>query len=868
MTPGKITPSRRQYLEFKAQFPDAIVMFRLGDFYEMFDEDAEIAARELDLVLTSRPFSKEQRAPMCGVPHHAVDGYIARLVEKGYHVAVVEQIGNQPVNGITPREVSRVITPGTVIDDGMIPDTRHNYLLALAPEPTPHGDGWAAVGLAYVEISTGEFAATQFSGRDAALHVTEELARLEPRELLLPQAWAQRGISLPEGVHVTPLPDHHFAARTARQTLREHFQVSTLAGFGLRNKPLAVRAAGAALAYVQDTQRGALEQLQTLRTYSLDEFMTLDAATRRNLELTETMRGGKRRGSLLAVLDRTTTAMGARLLRTWLGQPLLDRAQLEARLNAVEAFHQAGTLRAEVRATLAHVADLERLTNRLLARRVGPRALLGLAESLEVVPTLRALVADVPALASVYEALDPCADVAQAIRTALVDEPPALMNSIGVFRAGYAAELDAVIEASRDAKAWIAGLEDAERERTGIKNLKVGYNKVHGYYIEVSKANTQRVPPEYERRQTLVNAERYITPELKEYEALIFNADERQLEIEQRLFEELCAQVRGRAGAMLRTAAALAYLDVFSALAEVAAREGYVRPQLTDEDVLIVRDGRHPVVEKMLTGERFVPNDTHFDENERLHIITGPNMAGKSTIIRQVALIVLLAQVGSFVPAREATIGLADRIFTRIGAQDEIHAGQSTFMVEMTELALILRHATRRSLIVLDEIGRGTSTYDGMAIARAVVEYLHNHPRLGARTLFATHYHELTALADILPGVVNYNVAVAEDGEGIVFLHKLMPGGTDRSYGIHVAQLAGVPKAVVKRAREILRELEEAGGDFVIQPREVAEGPQQLSFFQADTEPLIAFLQDLNVDELSPLDALTKLYELKRLLGE
>ncbi len=868
MPQGKITPSRRQYLEFKAQFPDAIVMFRLGDFYEMFDEDAEIAARELDLVLTSRPFSKEQRAPMCGVPHHAVDGYIAKLIEKGYHVAVVEQVGNQPVNGITPREVARVVTPGTVIDDGMIPETRHNYLLALAPQPNKRGDGWAAVGLAYVEISTGEFAATQFSGKDAALHVAEELARLGPREVLLPQAWADYPIGWPEETHITPLPDHYFAARVARQTLHEHFGVSTLAGFGLRNKPLAVCAAGAALAYVQETQRGAVEQLQTLHSYSLDEFMTLDAATRRNLELTETLRGGKRRGSLLAVLDRTTTPMGARLLRTWLGQPLLDRGQLEARLDAVEAFYQAGTRRAEVRATLGHIADLERLTNRLLARRVGPRALLALAQSLEVVPTLRALIADVPVLASVYDALDPCADVTQAIRAALVDEPPALMNSIGVFRAGYSAELDAVIEASRDAKDWIAGLEARERERTGIKNLKVGYNKVHGYYIEVSKANAHNVPSDYERRQTLVNAERYITPQLKEYEALIFSADERQLEIEQRLFEELCARVRERASAMLRTAAALAHLDVFAALAEVAAREGYVRPQLTDDDVLTVRDGRHPVVEKTLQSERFVPNDTHFDAQERIHIITGPNMAGKSTIIRQVALIVLLAQVGSFVPAREATIGLVDRIFTRIGAQDEIHAGQSTFMVEMTELALILRHATRRSLIVLDEIGRGTSTYDGMAIARAVVEYLHNHPRLGARTLFATHYHELTALADILPGVSNYNVAVAEDGEGIVFLHKLMPGGTDRSYGIHVAQLAGVPKAVVRRAREILRELEEAGGDFVIQPREQAEGPQQLSFFQVDTEPLVAFLRELNVDELSPLDALTKLYELKRLLGE
>jgi DNA mismatch repair protein MutS len=449
-----------------------------------------------------------------------------------------------------------------------------------------------------------------------------------------------------------------------------------------------------------------------------------------------------------------------------------------------------------------------------------------------------------------------------------VDDPPATMNAVGVFRHGYSPELDQVIAASRDAKDWVAGLEETERTRTGIRSLKVGFNKVFGYYIEVSHANAEKVPEDYIRKQTLVNAERYITPDLKDYEALILNAEERLLEIEQRLFEELCDQVRARSQALLRTARGLAALDALASLAEVAARDNYVRPVLTGEDVLDIRDGRHPVVERMLKGERFVPNDTHFDEGERLHIITGPNMSGKSTIIRQVALIVLMAQIGSFVPAREATIGLADRIFTRIGAQDEIHAGQSTFMVEMVELALILRHATRRSLIVLDEIGRGTSTYDGMAIARAVVEHLHNNPRLGARTLFATHYHELTELANILPGVANYNVAVAEEGDSVVFLHKLMPGGTDRSYGIHVAQLAGIPKAVINRANDILKELEAAGADFVIQPREQPDGPIQLSFFQTDPDPVIEFIRDLKVDELSPLDALTKLYELKRLVGE
>jgi len=864
---AKVTPSRQQYLDFKKQFPDAIVMFRLGDFYEMFDADAETAARELDLVLTGRPVSKGERVPMCGVPHHAVDGYVARLIEKGYHVAVVEQVGDEPINGLTPREVSRVVTPGTVMEPAMLPEARANYLLALAPEANPGGAGWTAVGLAYADISTGEFCAAQLVGEGAALGVVEELARLEPREVLLPAVWA-RSVTVPPRSHITPVPDFRFEHNFARQSLLDHFQVSTLDGFGLHDKPLAVRAAGAVLAYLEETQRGTLAQLDRIRTYSTASFMVLDAATRRNLELTETIREGRKRGSLLDVLDRTVTPMGARLLRAWIGQPLLERKRLEARLDAVAALHESGAARAAVRDGLRQVSDLERLTNRLLARRAGPRDLRALAETLAAVPALREEVASVPALVSIHAALDPCADAAEWIERALVDDPPALHNAPGVFRPGYCDELDQIVERSRGAKEYVAGLEEVERARTGIKSLKVGFNKVFGYYLEVSHANAERVPDDYIRKQTLVNAERYITPELKEYEALILNAEERLLEVEQRLFDELCGRVAERSEALLTTARALAHLDALASLAEVAAREGYVRPALADADVLDIREGRHPVVERMLRGERFVPNDTHFDAHERLHIITGPNMAGKSTMIRQVALIVLLAQIGSFVPAREATIGLADRIFTRIGAQDEIHAGQSTFMVEMIELSNILAHATRRSLIVLDEVGRGTSTYDGMAIARAVVEHLHNNPRLGARTLFATHYHELTELSNILPGVANYNVAVAEEGDSVVFLHKLMPGGADRSYGIHVAQLAGIPKAVINRANEILKELEAAGGDFVIKRREQPDGPVQLTFFQTQPDPIVQFVRDLKVDELSPLDALTKLYELKRLVGD
>ena len=865
---AKVTPSRQQYLDFKAQFPDAIVMFRLGDFYEMFDADAETASRELDLVLTGRPVAKGERVPMCGVPHHAAEGYIARLVEKGYHVAVVEQVGSEPINGLTPRAVARVVTPGTVMEPGMLADRRNNFLLALAPEADGHGSSWSAVGLAYVDISTGDFGVTQLDGERATMGVVEELARLEPREVLLPASWSERGVKLPAGSHLTPVQDYRFEHSLARQALLDHFEVATLDGFGVQDKPLAVRAAGAILAYLQDTQRGTLAQLTTMRSYTTSQFMTLDAATRRNLELTETIREGRKRGSLLDMLDRTVTSMGARLLRTWIGQPLLDRAGLESRLDAVEALHDSGTARAAVREALKAVSDLERLTNRLVVGRAGPRDLLALADSLAAVPEVAAAIMEMPALEGVAQLLDPCPDVEDLIRRAIVDDPPATLNTTGVFRRGFSDELDDVITRSRSAKDWVAELEESERARTGIKTLKVGYNRVFGYYLEVSRAQTDNVPENYIRKQTLVNSERYITPELKDYEALILNAEERLSEIEDRLFHELCAQVITRAETLLRTARALAHLDAFAGLAEVAAREGYVRPVLAEDDVLDIQDGRHPVVERLLRGERFVPNDTHFDADERLHIITGPNMAGKSTIIRQVALIVLLAQIGSFVPAASATIGLTDRIFTRIGAQDEIHAGQSTFMVEMVELALILAHATPHSLIILDEIGRGTSTYDGMAIARAVVEYVHNSPRLGARTLFATHYHELTELANILPGVRNYNVAVAEEGDEVVFLHKLMPGGANRSYGIHVAQLAGVPKAVTNRATEILEELEEAGSDFKIRPAEEAGGPVQLSFFQAKLDPVLDEIRKMKIDEMSPLDAITKLYELKRLVGD
>jgi DNA mismatch repair protein MutS len=871
---AKVTPLRQQYLDIKAQYPDCILFFRLGDFYETFDEDAEIASRELDITLTSRPTSpgdNGSRIPMAGVPHHALENYIARLIDRGFHVAVCDQIGDVTGRGPVERAVTRVMTPGTVIEPELLPEKRASYLLALVPFGDVDAGAWQQAGIAYVDISTGEFAATQLEGTNTGVLVLEELARLNPREVIMPESWAARGVTLPEGIHLSPVADWRFDFDTAGQILRDHFRVKTLDGYGLGEIPCGVCAAGAILFYLRDTQRNSLAQLTTIRAYNTASFMVLDQFTRRNLELTETIRGRSTRGSLLDVLDRTMTAMGARLLRTWINQPLLEIERLNARLDAVEALTASHAIREDLRTALRSISDMERLTNRLLIGRSGPRDLLALRESLGLVPHLRALIEPLNALRALHERLDPCDDVYERIGAAINDEPPATLNTIGVIRPGYAQELDDILERTRAARDWIANLEEVERKRSGLPKLKVSYNKVFGYYIEVSRAQAENVPDDYIRKQTLVNAERFITPELKEYETLVLNAEEQILEVERRLFDELCRQLSQSSQRLIQTARALAHLDAFLSLAEVAVREGYVRPALTKDDVLVIRDGRHPVVEKLIdSGIRYVPNDTHFDSGGRIHIITGPNMAGKSTYIRQVALITLMAQIGSFVPADEATIGLVDRIFARIGAQDEIHAGQSTFMVEMIETARILSGSTGRSLIILDEVGRGTSTYDGLAIARAVIEYIHNNPRLNCRTLFATHYHELTELPAILPRTLNFNVAVAEEGDSIVFLHRVVPGGADRSYGVHVAQLAGMPRPVVERARELLAQLEQGGSDFRLpaasSPRPGKKhNPAQLSLFDTEPHPALNALRQMAVDELSPLEALTRLYELKRM---
>lgn len=863
---AKTISVREQYLDIKSQYADCILLFRLGDFYEMFDEDAEIAARELDLTLTGRNWQKDrgERSPMAGVPYHAAEGYIAKLVERGYHVAVCDQISEPNGRGPVDRAVTRVITPGTVIEPALLAENRANYLLAFVPIGNVDSGEWTTAGIAYADASTGEFQVTQLTGDNAPTQVLEELARIAPREVLMPQAWVERGVSLPNGMHLTPIADWQVEQKNAEQVLLSHFRVRTLESFGVHDKPGAVAAAGAVIQYLRKTQRDGIAQIGTLKLYSTEQFMVLDQFTRRNLELTETIRGRSSRGSLINVLDRTVTAMGARLLHSWINQPLLDINLLNSRLNVVEGLTSDEVLRAEIQSLLKNVSDIERLANRLLIAKANARDLLGLRDSLLAVPQLARLLQDNPALKKLAANLDPCEDVRDLINAAINDDAPANFNNIGVIRPGYAQELDDILAASQHARDWIAGLEASERRRTGIASIKVGFNQVFGYYIEVTHANADKIPTDYIRKQTLVNAERYITPELKEYETLVLNAEEQILAVEKRIFEQVCTDLAAHSDRLTRTARAVAHLDVFQSLAEVAVREGYVRPVLTDDDRLLIHAGRHPVVEQLLAGDnRYVPNDTHFDSMSRIHIITGPNMSGKSTYIRQVAIITLMAQIGSFVPADEAIIGVVDRIFARIGAQDEIHAGQSTFMVEMVETARLLSGSTRRSLLILDEVGRGTSTYDGLAIARAVIEYLHNNQHLNCRTLFATHYHELTELPNILPRTRNFNVAVSEDHDSIVFLHRVLPGGADRSYGVHVAQLAGMPRPVIERARQLLKDLEEQGSDFRLTNPNAK--PRQLNFFEAPPNPALRAIKALNVDELSPLEAITKLYELKRL---
>ena len=904
--PGEHSPIRTQYLGVKRQYPDAILFFRMGDFYETFDDDAKLVARELEITLTRRDWGRGEQTAMAGVPHHAAEGYIARLIAKGHRVAVCEQMTDPSLaRGLVEREVVRVVTPGTVVDPAMLAAKRNNYLAAAVL-------GRGQVGLAYVDVTTGEFATTQFTAGDPEAALLQELARVQPAEVLVEAAPARpaplpgrsgrsdpplpaldgeanedadgpdgglltrlRALDTTIATVVTPFAARAFREETARTCLHEQFGVVSLEGFGCAHLPMAVRAAGAIVAYLRETQHGKLAHLTALETYTTAGFMALDTYTRRNLELFESGRGGGVRGSLLWVLDRTQTPMGGRLLRRWLSEPLLDLAPLRRRQEGVAAALADVALRARLAPALNRVGDVERLTNRTLQRIATPRDLTALAGGLRAVDDVLVALSTaedprVPdLLASGLRHAGHLSEVAILIEAALVENPPLNMTDGGVIRSGYSEELDGIATAARDARVWVANLERVERERTGISNLKVGFNKVFGYYIEVTNSQLGKVPVTYIRKQTITTGERFITPDLKECEAIILNAHEKSVRLEQELFAQMRAKIASsHAERILRAARALAEMDVLLGLAEVAMRQGYCRPELDESDVIHVVAGRHPVVEVSQSDVPFVPNDVEMATHEaQIVLLTGPNMAGKSTYLRQVALIALMAQIGSFVPAESAHIGLVDRIFTRIGAQDDLATGQSTFMVEMVETANILHHATPRSLVVLDEIGRGTSTYDGLAIARAIVEYLHNNKRCGARTLFATHYHELVELARTLPRVRACNVAVAEESGQVVFLRKIVPGGADKSYGIHVAQLAGIPRQVVRRAEEVLQELERKG-DAQTRRRAMRDlaMPQalQMTLFSAEPHPLVEELKAIPVDELSPLEALTRLYELQR----
>ena len=860
----RLTPVRRQYLAIKHSYPDAILLFRMGDFYECFDDDAHTLSSALEIVLTARSMGRDTRIPMAGVPAVSLESNLARLIKQGHKVAICEQLSDPAASkGIVERGVVRVVTPGTVLEAALLDQSANNYLAAVCIQD-------AQAGLAYVDVTTGEFATAQIPADQLPL----ELARLQPSEILIPPNEELPDFAGPGGgeATVTPLDAAAFNPDLARRALLDYYGVLSLEAYGLESqgvgsRPLAVRAAGAIVDYLRYTWQGERPPLAPPSVYQTDAYMTLDPQTRRNLELFEAGRWDSRDWSLLAALDDTRTAMGARLLRRWLGRPLLDLERLERRLDAVQFFVEDAFRRDDAIAALSRISDLERILTRIQTQTAAPRDLLALRHSLAAAEELGAALAGDAAdsIAWLAGELRPLPDVAGLIDSAIAPEPSSQPGDGGVIREGFSPELDRIRILSRDTRSFITELESRERERTGIRSLKVGYNQVFGYYIEVSRANLDAVPDDYQRRQTLTQAERFITPELKEYESQALDARERLEELERTLYRQVCRQVADHAAGISRLAAAVARADVFAGLANVAVRHGYVRPTLNDGNAVSIADGRHPVVERVLGPGAFVPNDAALDSDDaQIMLITGPNMAGKSTFIRQVAIIVLMAQVGSFVPASAATIGLVDRIFTRVGLQDDLATGQSTFMVEMVETAAILNQATWRSLVILDEIGRGTSTYDGLSIARAVVEHLHNNPQVSCKTLFATHYHELTELAAILPGVRNYRVAVSEDDGRIAFLHRIVPGGADRSYGVHVAMLAGMPPSVVNRAQELLTELERGDTSGRGKKRNAAPSPQlSLPLFAPADDGISDALQQLDIANLTPLEAINKLYELQ-----
>lgn len=850
------TPMLKQYFTLKEQYPGTLLLMRVGDFYEAYGEDAETFSRDAEIVLTSRDAGQNGRLPMAGVPHHALDQYLRPLVAKGHRVAVCEQMEDpKKAQGLVKRDVTRVISTGTILDPQMLDTRSHNYLAALT------GEG-ARTGLAVADVSTGEFQVTSFEAAGPQ-RVMEELLRWRPAEVLLDPAWTGHSALTPdlegEGIIATPVEPP--AGGNPVALLAAHFGLAAPSGLGLDDRPQAARAAAIILRYLQDTQKTRQLNLEQPRVYHSDDYLVLDSSTRRNLELFSTLRSGERKGSLLWVLDDTRTAMGARLLRGWLERPLCRKDEIEARLDAVAEALENFTLTTRLREELDQVPDLERILSKVVYGTAGPRDLVALRRALEALPRVRRSAQQYhsPLWSLLAQTTGLHEELRDLLGRALQDDPPLALTEGGIIRPQYHAQVDELREIRSNAKEWIASLEERERQRTGIKSLKVGFTRVFGYYLEVTRANLHLVPPDFIRKQTIAGGERFISPELKEYEAKVLGAQEKLQGLEYELFLELREETARHADFIRRSAGALAALDVLANLAALALRHRYCRPQIREDRVLKIVDGRHPVVERV-SKEAFVPNDTLLDgQDNRLLIVTGPNMAGKSTYLRQIALITILAQLGSFVPASSARVGLADRVFTRVGATDDLHLGQSTFLVEMSETANILHSASGRSLVILDEIGRGTSTYDGMSLAWAVAEYLHDI--LGSRALFATHFHQLTRLAHTHPGVKNYRVAVRENLDEIVFLHKILPGGTDRSYGIYVAQLAGIPQPVLERAGEVLKELESQEGA----GSEVGGGPEpsepgkavQLSFFEPFPDPpWVDELRRLDLSRLTPLEAL------------
>ena len=878
---AELTPMMKQYMETKSQYQDCILFYRLGDFYEMFFEDALTASRELEITLTGKNCGQEEKAPMCGVPYHAVEGYLNRLVAKGYKVAICEQVEDpKTTKGIVKREVVRIVTPGTNLDTQALDETKNNYIMCIVYIADRYG-------VSVADISTGDYFVTEIP--DSA-KLLDEIYRFSPSEIICNEAFYMSGVDMDGmkdrlGITIYSLESWYFDDEVCRKKLLEHFEVSSFAGLGLADYDCGIISAGALLQYLLETQKNSLSNLTHITPYAAGKFMMIDSSTRRNLELCETLREKQKRGSLLWVLDKTKTAMGARTLRKYVEQPLIDKTEIIRRLDAVQELKEQAISREKIREYLSPVYDLERLITKIAYGSANPRDLTAFRSSLEMLPALLYILQEMKAelLKDLAVDLDPLEDLCILVKKAIREDPPIAMKEGNIINDGYNEEVDKLRRAKSDGKDWLAKLENDEREKTGIKNLKIKYNKVFGYYLEVTNSYKEMVPEYYTRKQTLANAERYITPELKELEDMILGAEDKLYALEYELYSEVRDLIASQIERIQKTAKAVAALDAFASLALVAERNNYVRPKINEKGVIDIKEGRHPVVERMIPNEMFISNDTYLDDKKhRISIITGPNMAGKSTYMRQTALIALMAQIGSFVPAKSANIGLSDRIFTRVGASDDLASGQSTFMVEMTEVANILRNATSKSLLILDEIGRGTSTFDGLSIAWAVIEYISDSRLLGAKTLFATHYHELTELEGKIDNVNNYCIAVKEKGDDIVFLRKIVKGGADKSYGIQVAKLAGVPELVIGRAKEIVEELSDEDitarvSEIASKERVVKKKPKVKKYDDVDIAQMSLFdtvkdddvleeLKNLDVGNMTPIDALNTIYRLQNKL--